>query len=143
MTLDRGLQDRYARGGPLRSEETVKFYATDSPQALEAALHHLEKTGYARVDVQKLAEAYEAFQRASRRKIYGSVTFPSLATIRRALDADIAVLAGKKVVQHTVSRVWLLPPKPGELVIRFKLDPLWAPLLTQLDALFPPLAAHP
>jgi hypothetical protein len=121
----------------------MRFYAVGTDQILEAALEHLARRGYAQADLDRLARAYEAFQRATQRKIYGSVTFPSLATLRKALETDAKALAAAGLAQTSVSRVRLLPPKPGAPVVRFKLDPLNAPLLRHLDDAFPRLAARP
>lgn len=121
----------------------MRFIAVTTEHVLEAVLAHLHRTGWKQVDVRKLADAYEAYQRATSRKIYGSVMFPSLTTIRRAIDADIDALAKANVAQRSVSRVWLLPPPRDAVVVRFTLDPLQAPLLAEADKLFPPLTARP
>ncbi len=115
----------------------MNFFAAHSEEILQALLQHLEKNGWARADVEKLVDVYLAFQKKTVQTIYGSVMRQNRGTIKSGLEADIKSLITRKLIQRSVSRLWLLPAKTK---IAYKLDPLLAPLLTYASAAFPPRA---
>lgn len=120
----------------------MKIVATTSEQMLEAVLHHLQMTGWARVDFEKLVDVYLDFRFMARRCVYRLQSGPHLQNyMRAAVEADIVSLERQGRALRTIGRVWLTPLGAQE-ASRLKLEQaLYGTLLKSAAKLFPPLTA--
>ncbi len=75
-------------------------YATGGEKLLLMVLWHLYVNDWDRVDINKLTEAYDAFQERFLKTLYPDPTKP-------ALEDDIEILKNQGFVQRTVGRVML------------------------------------
>ncbi len=118
----------------------MPIIATTHDQVLFALIFDLRKKGWDLLDVDKLVDVYDAYQRATGAVIYGSVRNPTRGALKDDLVQDLKDLENRQLVQRTVSRVQLTTlglPAAASLT----LHPHYRTLIKHADVIFPPRSA--
>lgn len=104
----------------------MKTIATTSEQMLETVLYRLQTSGWARVDFEKLVDAYMDFRSQARRCVYRLQSGPNLRDyMRAAVEADIVSLERKAQAMRTIGRRLAHPARPAaSLLAQARTSPL-------------------
>lgn len=119
----------------------MRYMAATSDELLEMVLFRLHKTGWTRIDVQKLVDVYVTFADRSGRCVYHLKDDPDRhLRLYDALSVDIDALIAKSHAQRTVGRVFLTPKGMTQAVWLAPSQALHSQLLPSAEQVFPPLA---